>query len=102
MGEGQPEILPEYVEELFDDIIYSCMAFNPLGTLLACGSFTGPVIIIDYRTHCPVRILHYHTTRVGCIAFSHDGKLLLAAAENGHVAAWRLPEAQLHSSYRLP
>lgn len=96
------ETLPELVEELFDDVIYTCMAYNPSGTLLACGSFTGPVIIIDYRTHCPVRILSYHTTRVSCVAFTHDGRLLLAASESGQVVAWRLPEVELHSSYQLP
>lgn len=102
MAELQAESLPEHVEELFDDVIYTCMAYNPAGTLLACGSFTGPVIVIDYRTHCPVRILTHHTTRVACVAFTHDGRLLLAAAEAGYVAVWRLPDAELHSSYQLP
>jgi WD40 repeat protein len=67
------------------------VAFNPIGTMVAAGSFDRDLVLWDSVER--VRLgdpLIGHDDKVGSIAFSPDGKLLASGGADGAVMIWNV------------
>ncbi len=62
--------------------------FNPVGTLLASGSFDGPVRIWNVATGGLAAQLDGHDKESKDVAFHPDGNLLASAGQDGSVRLW--------------
>jgi WD40 repeat protein/serine/threonine protein kinase/tetratricopeptide (TPR) repeat protein len=65
------------------------LAISPDGSVLACGTMSGVVVIWDLATHRElVRLQEHDRCWAWCVAFSSDGKTLAAGFGNGSVKLW--------------
>lgn len=64
------------------------MAWNPLHNILALGSTSSIVSILDGETLVVRGELERHSDSVAGVAYSPDGKLLATASDDGHVCLW--------------
>jgi WD40 repeat protein len=64
-------------------------AFSPKGDVLACLNYTGGTISLwDVKSGKQLRVLAGHTTLIGSVVFSADGKTLAADAMAGPIKLW--------------
>jgi eukaryotic-like serine/threonine-protein kinase len=66
------------------------LAFHPTGDYLACGSGTGPIRILDFRTGQLVRTLTEHRGAVHGLAYHPGGELLVSGGADGRLRVWDL------------
>jgi WD40 repeat protein len=65
----------------------SCVAFSPVGTVLAIGR-QSHVQLVDAETGKALRLLKGHTGQVNDVAFSNDGSLIATASNDRTVRVW--------------
>ncbi len=88
------------------DQVFS-LAFSPDGKILASGScsiykqgycYEGEIILWDIETQSPIgQPIHGHTSWVGDISFSPDGKVLASGGGDGEILFWDIENVQLTS-----
>ncbi|HYH63909.1 MAG TPA: hypothetical protein VD866_04355, partial [Urbifossiella sp.] len=66
------------------------LSFHPTGDHLACGSGTGPIRILDFRTGQQVRTLTEHQGAVNGLAYHPGGELLVSGGADGRLRVWDL------------
>jgi serine/threonine protein kinase len=74
------------LQHFADDRGFGSVAFSPDGKLLALGSWSSHVHLLDWATGKEVADLP--TAGVARLAFSPDGALLATVCENGSAALW--------------
>lgn len=57
----------------------SACAWSPDGSTVAFGTRTGRVLLFDSRSGAPQGLLTAHERMIECLAFSQDGRVLIAA-----------------------
>ena len=80
----------------------SAVVFSPDGTLAAAGSGEGTIHLFDPATGDAKGLLLGRTRQGRKLAISPDGKSLAAAAEDGAVQRWSLPDGKLLSTTESP
>lgn len=80
--------LPEKVEEILEYGQSRCIAYNPIGTLLASGCQNGEVVIWDNCTRGVARILEGHRAPVIFVGWSCSGREIVSVAADGQVIQW--------------
>ncbi|HOW67433.1 MAG TPA: serine/threonine-protein kinase [Verrucomicrobiota bacterium] len=78
---------PEQAKEIKTDRC-ACLAFSPMGDLLALGDLNGVVTIWKSAALERVASLTNHTKPVLCLAFSPDGGLLATSGEDRRILLW--------------
>jgi len=78
------------VEELLEEGHPACsLAFNSRGTLLATGSRSGEVVLWDFETRGPARVLSGgHSAEVLAVAWSRNGRRLVSACADSQLRLW--------------
>jgi len=77
----------------------SRLAFNPPGTLLACGGSDGCVRVLDVNTKLEVAVFKGHRDTVRDVVFSPDGRFLASGGDcvDRTIRIWDLEtKAQVH------
>lgn len=79
-----------FVESIFTDTFGSilCVAFNPIGDLLAAGAADGEIRLWQTASGTSLQTYQGHTGGVRSIAFSPDGKWLISGSEDHTVRCW--------------
>jgi WD40 repeat protein len=61
---------------------------------MATGNFDGSVRLWDWRAGTVVAVLEGHQGWIGSVAFSPDGRRVLAGGQDGTVTFWNLADRQ--------
>jgi WD40 repeat protein len=69
-----------------------CLAFSPIGNLLAVGLYDGRIEIIDMATHRVVSEFQAHLGLINSLLFTQDGSRLITGGEDGIVKVWGVVE----------
>ena len=69
-------------ERRVPDCDAACLAFSPLGRLLAAGTTSPGVNLVDIASGTVIAKLRGHQTMVTAVAFSPDGKTLASGAQD--------------------
>jgi len=64
------------------------LAFSPDGSRLACGGWTGRIVVRDGSSGEPLVRLTGHTQRVFSLAFSPDGTRLASGSDDTSIRIW--------------
>ncbi len=71
------------LHELEVPATHFCARWSPTGEVLASGGNGGEILIWDAESGQSRYVLEGHASNVGCIAFSHDGRLLVSTSPDG-------------------
>jgi WD40 repeat protein len=85
---GTLEVRGKIAENAYGSI--HAVAFSPNSQMLAQGTSTCKVKIVDAATTKDEKILSGHTGNVFCVAFSPDSQLLASSGSDGKVKIWDL------------
>jgi WD40 repeat protein len=69
---------------------FSCLAFSPLGQVLASGSREGKIILWDLENNMKQHVFEGHQGNVTALDFSKDGKLLGSSSADQTIKIWDL------------
>ena len=69
------------------DLVFA-IAFNPQGTILATGSFTGEIYLWEMPQARQILSFSAHQNWVQSLAFSSDGRILVSCSYDGTVKLW--------------
>ena len=69
-------------ERRVPDCDAACLAFSPLGRLLAAGTISPGVNLVDIAAGTVIAKLRGHQTTVTAVAFSPDGKTIVSGAQD--------------------
>ncbi|MCB9674716.1 MAG: TIGR02996 domain-containing protein [Alphaproteobacteria bacterium] len=68
-------------------------AISPDGTRVALGTQNGPILLRPVEGRARLGPLEGHTTRVGVMAWSADGRFLVSGSDDGSVRGWDVESA---------
>jgi COMPASS component SWD1 len=92
--------IPERIEEeLYAEHRHArCLSFNKRGTLLGTGCHDGSVVLWDFDTRGVIKILtdeEEASTSVVSIAWSSNGRRIIAGDDKGRVRVWDVEKGLL-------
>lgn len=68
------------------------------GDTVAVGLGTGPIVLLDTKTHQPLRTLTGHSAQVYGLTSTRDGRRLISGGGDGLINFWDLPSGRLMAS----
>ena len=74
------------------------LAFSPDDTVLLAGLRNGSIELFDMTTGGKINTLNGHTSIVGTLVFSPDGKTLVSTGQDGTILVWDWEEAIKNAS----
>jgi WD40 repeat protein len=86
----------------------NCIGWSPDGNSIAIGGVRerrdeavhGRVRICDARTYKQLAEMDDHEGPVNALSFSHDSQILVTAADDGTLRAWKVPDGELINTFR--
>lgn len=73
---------PDAIEHAISDVNATCVSFNSRGTLLACGTGTGNIIVIDFDSRSIVRNFVCHNSSITSLSWFKKNTHLISIAAN--------------------
>lgn len=78
---------------------YKELAINPAGTLLAAGTLSGKVILINLTDLSEKTLLQTNDNPIQALAFSPDNKFLAIGDEKGVVRIWDMSDGRMEHEF---
>ena len=98
------ETVSTYVKRRRDCLpgMISCIAYSPLGDMVAAGSYSSSIAIYDPRTWEMLFLLQGHKGGLTQLIFTHDGSFLISGSrQDPHLLCWDLREGEAGELYRM-
>jgi WD40 repeat protein len=68
------------------------IAWSPYASLVAFGSSSGALCLVDGDSGALLEVFHGHTGPIYSVSFSPDGRLIATASIDGSLRFWGIPE----------
>ncbi|KAK9830614.1 hypothetical protein WJX81_005607 [Elliptochloris bilobata] len=94
--------LPLFIEEVLQQGVARCIAFNHWGTVLAAGCEDGSLVLWDFETRVAAREAAPHAQAITCLAWSRCGRFVATGSRDGCTALWDVARSEAVYRQELP